>query len=129
MIITGDWLHNFADGFAIGAAFATTSITAGVGTALAIFFHELPHEIGDFSILIKNSCSLSKAICFNILSSLLCFLGVVTGLIVGSVEIISHWSVLFIAGTFIYLALVDIVSLFFGRQVPIKYLNDALFFN
>jgi zinc transporter 10 len=103
-------LHNFSDGLAIGASFAN-SLTTGIGTTIAVFCHELPHEIGDFSILIKNKYSLKKAIFFNILSSLLCFLGVFVGLVIGSVQIISNWSFLLIAGTFIYISLVDIVSL------------------
>ena len=103
-------MHNFSDGLAIGASFAN-SLTAGIGTTIAVFFHELPHEIGDFSILIKNKYSLKKALCFNILSSLLCFLGVFVGLIIGSIEIVSNWSFLVIAGTFIYISFVDIVSL------------------
>ncbi len=106
-------MHNFSDGLAIGASFAT-GIGAGIGTTIAVFCHELPHEIGDFSILIKNNYSLKKAICFNILSSLLCFFGVFFGLVIGSIEIISNWSFLVIAGTFIYISLVDIVSFNFS---------------
>ena len=29
-------------------------------TTLAIFFHEIPHEIGDYAILIQNGCSRKK---------------------------------------------------------------------
>lgn len=43
MIIIGDGLHNFSDGLAIGASFGL-SITTGIGTSIAVFFHELPHE-------------------------------------------------------------------------------------
>ena len=50
-----------------------------------------------------------KAILFNILSSVLCFIGVVVGLLIGGIEILSSWSFLFIAGTFLYISLVDII--------------------
>lgn len=44
-IIIGDTIHNVADGIAIGVAFSD-SITGGVSTAIAVFCHELPHELG-----------------------------------------------------------------------------------
>lgn len=109
MIILGDGLHNFSDGLAIGVSFSS-SITTGVGTSLAVFFHELPHEIGDFAVLRKNGYSMRKALLFNILSSILCFFGVLIGLALGSIEKFSNWSFLFIAGSFIYISLVDLVS-------------------
>ena len=46
MVILGDGIHNFSDGLAIGAAFSN-SITGGFSTAIAVFCHELPHEIGN----------------------------------------------------------------------------------
>ena len=49
MIIIGDTLHNISDGLAIGAAF-TEDITGGISTSIAVFCHELPHELG------KNVC-------------------------------------------------------------------------
>lgn len=108
MIILGDGLHNFSDGLAIGASFAS-SLTTGFGTTIAVFFHELPHEMGDFAVLKKNGLSIKRAILFNVLSSILCFLGVVIGLVIGSIDFISDWTFLFIAGTFIYISLVNIV--------------------
>ena len=45
MVIMGDGLHNLCDGVIIGAAFAG-SITGGLSTSIAVFCHELPHEIG-----------------------------------------------------------------------------------
>ena len=54
---------------------------------------------------------MKKAIFFNIVSSVLCFLGVIVGLIIGGIEMLTNWSFLFIAGTFLYISLVDIVNL------------------
>ena len=45
LIILGDAVHNFADGLALGAAIAQ-SIALGLGTMVALMFHEIPHELG-----------------------------------------------------------------------------------
>ena len=111
MVIFGDCLHNFSDGLAIGASF-TSSLTTGFGTTMAIFFHELPHEIGDFAVLKKNGVSTRNAIYFNILSSVLSFFGCFVGLVIGSIDNLSNWSFLVIAGTFIYISLVDLVRVY-----------------
>lgn len=45
MIIIGDTIHNITDGIAIGAAF-TQDLGGGLSTSIAVFCHELPHELG-----------------------------------------------------------------------------------
>lgn len=54
MVIAGDGLHNLTDGLAVGAAFAG-STAAGLATALAVFCHELPHELGNLVIFTAES--------------------------------------------------------------------------
>lgn len=55
MVIIGDGLHNFGDGLAIGAAFLA-GIGPGLSTSLAVFCHELPHELGKatFSVQLNS---------------------------------------------------------------------------
>ena len=48
MVTLGDGVHNFADGLAIGAAFFL-SMQAGIATSIAVFCHELPHELGKYN--------------------------------------------------------------------------------
>lgn len=66
MVIFGDGIHNLADGIAIGAAF-TQNAVAGIATSIAILCHELPHEIGDFAMLLKAGMSVKQAIFYNLL--------------------------------------------------------------
>ncbi len=40
-------MHNLTDGIALGVAISQ-SLGLGMSTALAILFHEIPHEIGEF---------------------------------------------------------------------------------
>lgn len=106
MIITGDGLHNFFDGIAIGVSY-NSSIAVGLGTSIAILCHELPHEIGDFAVLIKNGMSIRRAVLYNTLSSALCLLGALTGVYIGRIDI--SWVSALIAGMFLYISLVDMV--------------------
>lgn len=47
------FIHQVTDGLAIGAAFATGQ-GLGVATTLSTLLHELPHEIGDYAVLIQS---------------------------------------------------------------------------
>jgi zinc transporter 7 len=51
--LVADSLHNFTDGIAIGASFASGRGLA-YATFLSIIIHEIPHELGDFTILLQS---------------------------------------------------------------------------
>ena len=57
--LVADFAHNFTDGLAIGASYLAGH-NIGLVTTLTILFHEVPHEIGDFAILIQSGCSKKK---------------------------------------------------------------------
>ncbi|XP_076765309.1 zinc transporter foi-like, partial [Xylocopa sonorina] len=108
MVVMGDGLHNFTDGMAIGAAFSA-NIAGGFSTAIAVFCHELPHEIGDFAVLLKAGMSAKQAVFYNLLSSVLCLFGMIFGVLLGSTPAVSSWMFAAAAGMFIYIALVDMI--------------------
>jgi zinc transporter 7 len=57
--LAADFTHNFTDGLAIGASFLV-SRNVGIVTTLTILLHEVPHEIGDFAILVQSGCGKKK---------------------------------------------------------------------
>uniref|UniRef100_A0A1B6DE89 Zinc transporter foi n=1 Tax=Clastoptera arizonana TaxID=38151 RepID=A0A1B6DE89_9HEMI len=108
MVVLGDGLHNFTDGMAIGAAFSS-NIAGGFSTALAVFCHELPHELGDFAVLLQAGMSAKQAVFYNLLSSILCFIGMCFGVFLGHNERTTQWVFAAAAGMFLYIALVDMI--------------------
>jgi len=48
----GDFVHNFTDGLSIGVSYVV-DYKMGLVTTMAMFFHEIPHEVGDFAILFQ----------------------------------------------------------------------------
>lgn len=57
--LAADFTHNFTDGLAIGASFLV-SPAVGTVTTVTILLHEVPHEIGDFAILVQSGCTKRK---------------------------------------------------------------------
>ena len=47
--LIGDFIHNFADGLSIGVSYVA-DFKMGMLTTVTMFFHEIPHEVGDFAI-------------------------------------------------------------------------------
>merc|ERR1712100_655472 len=63
-----DMVHNFTDGLALGTAWSQGS-TMGVSTTIAIFCHEIPHELGDMGILVQSGASKRQALAINSFSA------------------------------------------------------------
>ncbi|XP_070200088.1 metal cation symporter ZIP14-like [Littorina saxatilis] len=108
MVIFGDGLHNFIDGLSIGAAF-TDSILLGISVSVAVMCEELPHELGDFAILLNAGMRLRKALMYNFLSSLMCYFGLVVGILVGEHTAAHTWIFGIAGGMFLYISLVDMM--------------------
>lgn len=57
--LAADFTHNFTDGLAIGASYLAGR-SVGIVTTFTVLIHEIPHEIGDFAILIQSGCNRRK---------------------------------------------------------------------
>ncbi|XP_028396491.1 zinc transporter ZIP6-like [Dendronephthya gigantea] len=109
MIIIGDTIHNITDGIAIGAAF-TQDVGGGLSTSIAVFCHELPHELGDFAVLVSSGMTIKQAMLANFLSACSSFIGLVIGILIGQqTEEGNQWIFAVMGGMFLYIALVDML--------------------
>ena len=61
LVISGDTIHNFIDGLAIATAFLVDP-KLGFVVAVATFLHELPHEMGDFGLMLAAGWKKPKII-------------------------------------------------------------------
>lgn len=107
--LVGDSLHNFIDGMIIAGSFFV-SVPLGITTTIAVIMHEIPQEIGDFSILIYAGWARKKALFYNFLSGLTALAGAIAVLLIGhSVDLVRDMLVPFTAGGFIYIAMADLI--------------------
>ena len=107
-ILTSDALHNFGDGVAIAAAFASSS-RLGVITSLAVLVHELPEEIADYAILRSSKIAKRRALIALALVQLTAGLGAAATLLGIGVTGANGPVLALSAGTFLYIALVELL--------------------
>jgi len=109
-----DATHNFTDGMAIAASFMA-SYKLGISTTIAVFFHEIPHEIGDMAILAQSGYGKFQIIFVQFLTAMGCIAGVFFSFAADSLPFSPGWMVPFIAGGFIYIATVDVIPSLFEK--------------
>uniref|UniRef100_A0A0R3TT68 S39A8 protein n=1 Tax=Rodentolepis nana TaxID=102285 RepID=A0A0R3TT68_RODNA len=109
MILLGDSVHNFMDGIAIAAGF-TQSPSIGLTLSLCVLLEELPHELGDFAVLISSGFSIKAALCVNFISACSAYLGMIVGLLIGEASGDGSFYVFAaMAGVFLYISLSDML--------------------
>lgn len=109
MNLFGDAIHNLIDGLIIAASYIA-SVPVGIATTLAVVFHEIPQELGDFSVLVYGGFSKRKALAFNLLTALTAVIGAIIAFALGSaIEGFVPLLIPFAAGNFIYIAGSDLI--------------------
>ncbi|KAG8510234.1 Zinc transporter ZIP5 [Galemys pyrenaicus] len=126
MVLLGDGLHNLTDGLAIGAAFSD-SFSSGLSTTLAVFCHELPHELGDFAMLLRAGLPFRRLFLLSLVSGALGLGGAAlgVGLSLGPIPL-TPWVFGVTAGVFLYVALVDMLPALLRGPEPLPLLDVLL---
>lgn len=79
--LIADFTHNITDGLALSSSFYA-SPTIGATTTVAVFFHEIPHEVGDFALLIQSGFTKRQAMGAQFVTAVGAFLGTCIGIAV-----------------------------------------------
>ncbi|MGD9685024.1 MAG: ZIP family metal transporter [Candidatus Obscuribacterales bacterium] len=104
LVLIGDGVENFLDGFVIGASFLL-GVPVGIAATITIFIHEIPLELGDYAVLRHAGFSRGKALLANFASGSVSVLGVLVSIYLGSiVPWFTFAATPVAAGAFIYIA-------------------------
>lgn len=107
--LIGDGIHNFVDGMVIAASFLI-GFSVGLATTVAVIFHELPQEMGDYGILIYSGFKRNRALLLNFGVSFTVVVGGISAIFfIETVEALSGLLIAFAAGGFIYLAASELI--------------------
>ncbi len=109
LILVGDTFHNLLDGVLVAAAFMTNP-HLGLVTALAVFAHEIPQEVGDLAILLHGGYSRRRAMVLNLVSSLTSVVGGVLAYhaLRPALDLLPY-ALAFAAASFVYVAVADLI--------------------
>lgn len=104
-------IDNFTHGLAVAGSFLVSK-KVGFLTTFAILLHEIPHEVGDFAILLRAGFDRWSAARMQLSTALVGVLGACFALCAQSpkgTEDATAWVLPFTSGGFLYIALVNVV--------------------
>ncbi|XP_052752828.1 zinc transporter ZIP13 homolog [Galleria mellonella] len=105
-------IDNFTHGLAVGGSFLV-GFRVGLLTTFAILVHEIPHEVGDFAILLKSGFSRWEAAKAQLATASAGLVGAMTAVICSgasnAIEAKTSWIAPFTAGGFLHIALVTVL--------------------
>jgi zinc and cadmium transporter len=118
LILVGDGFHNVLDGVLIAAAFMT-DLHLGVVTAVAVFAHEIPQEVGDLAILLHSGMSRGRALTLNLLTSITSVVGGLAAYFaLARVNQLLPYALAIAASSFLYIAVADLIPGLHRRVDP-----------
>ncbi|XP_063800660.1 zinc transporter ZIP13 [Pseudophryne corroboree] len=104
-------IDNFTHGMAVAGSFLV-SRKVGILTTAAILLHEIPHEVGDFAILLRAGFDRWSAAKMQVMTAMGGFLGAGFAICAqspkGAGEAVA-WILPFTSGGFLYIALVNVL--------------------
>ncbi|RWS16625.1 zinc transporter ZIP13-like protein [Dinothrombium tinctorium] len=121
-------IDNFTHGLAVAASFLV-GIKIGILTTFAIIIHEIPHEFGDFAILMKSGFSKWEAVKAQLSTASVGVLGAMVALYAESAENVGKntaWILPFTAGCFLHVSLVSILPDILKEENPWESLKQLL---
>lgn len=113
--IVADLMHNFTDGMAIGATYSTGGSLA-LATTISIFFHEIPHELGDFAILLESGFTKFEAIKMQMVTALAAVLGTLVGLCASSFSPFKEILLAITIGGFLFVSTIGILPMISSKK-------------
>ncbi|XP_027741958.1 zinc transporter ZIP13 [Empidonax traillii] len=121
-------IDNFTHGLAVAASFLV-SRKVGFLTTVAILLHEIPHEVGDFAILLRAGFDRWSAAKMQLSTALGGILGACFAICAqspkGAGETVA-WILPFTSGGFLYIALVNVVPDLLEEKNPWNSLQQIL---
>lgn len=127
-LLFGDGMHNFIDGISIATSFLV-SFPLGLVTSIAVFVHEIPHELGDFGILIHKGYSRKKVLGFNFLTGVMAIGGAILAFYVGNAfERVIPVFLSITTANFIYLSATDLLPEIHTKAKRSLAINETIFF-
>lgn len=118
-LLTGDVIHNIADGIVLVAAF-TVSIEVGILATISIAIHEFIQEISEYIVLRNSGYSNKKTLVLNFLSSLSIFIGVFIGLVLTQDTKFQAILLGISAGAFLHIVFHDLIPYHSMRKINKK---------
>ncbi|XP_022210930.2 zinc transporter ZIP13 homolog [Drosophila obscura] len=105
-------IDNFTHGLAVAGSFLV-SFRHGVLATFAILLHEIPHEVGDFAILLRSGFSRWDAARAQLLTAGAGLLGALVAIggsgVTSAMEARTSWIMPFTAGGFLHISLVTVL--------------------
>lgn len=125
MLIIGDTVHNAIDGVVIAFAYLADPAVGAV-TTIAVAFHEIPQEIGDFGLLLKSGWARKKIVLANILSALATVVAAMVVFLIGkNQEALVAPALALSAGMLLYIALSDVLPSVHEKNPSRKWLDSS----